>query len=272
MNGRPPRLASTDRGEGPVALLVHGQPGVGSNWEGVAAGLASSNRVLVPDRPGYGLTGGEALGMAGNADCLAQLLDDREIEQATVVGHSFGGGVALAMAMRHGHRVRALVLVGSVGTRRSLGSYDRLLGLPVVGEGLALAGWELSRRMLPALRRRSTQLPPALGSWVRAIPQPSVASEEGQRRSGATWRSFVTEQRALLAETPSLEAGLSSVRVPTAVVAGRRDRVVPIQASAELAEAIPGAELVWVAGVGHLVPQEAPDVLVDVVRRYASGR
>ena len=250
-------------------LLVHGQPGVRSDWGDVAAGLVSTNRVLVPDRPGYGRTGGQAMGMAGNADALAGLLDDEGVEEATVVGHSFGGGVGLAMALHHRDRVRSLVLVASVGTGHSLGPIDRLLGLPVIGDGLAFAGSEVSQRVLPTLRRRSTRLPPALGSWVRAIP---VASDDERAGGGTTWRSFVIEQRALLAETPSLEARLSSVAVPTAVVAGRRDHLVPARASAELAGAIPGAELVWVAGVGHLVPQEAPDVLVEIVRRYASGR
>jgi pimeloyl-ACP methyl ester carboxylesterase len=266
------RLASTDRGEGPVALLVHGQPGLGSDWGDVAGGLASTNRVLVPDRPGYGRTGGPALGLAGNADSLARLLDDKSVDSATVVGHSFGGGVALSMALRHGDRVGALVLVSSVGTARSLRPYDRVLGLPVLGEGLAFAGWELSRWVLPALRQRSTQLPPAVRSRLRAIPEPPVASDGGRGHAAVTWRSFVIEQRALLAETPALEANLSSVRVPTAVVAGRRDRLVPARASADLAEAISGAELVWVAGVGHLLPQEAPGVLVGIVRRYASDR
>ncbi|HWC39214.1 MAG TPA: alpha/beta hydrolase [Acidimicrobiales bacterium] len=269
MTGRLPRLASTDQGTGRVVLLVHGQPGVRSDWGKVAAGLASTNRVLVPDRPGYGRTGGQAMGMASNADALVGLLDEQGVDEATVVGHSFGGGVGLAMALRHGDRVRALVLVGSVGTAQSLRTYDRLLGLPVVGDGLAFAGWQVSRWALPTLRRRSTRLPPILGSRIQAIP---VASEDEWAGDGATWRSFVTEQRALLAETPSLEARLSSVTVPTAVVAGRRDRLVPPRASAELAAAIPGAELVWVAGVGHLVPQEAPDVVVEIVRRYASGR
>jgi pimeloyl-ACP methyl ester carboxylesterase len=251
---------------------VHGQPGLGSDWDEVATGLASSNRVLVPDRPGYGRTGGEAVGMAGNAEALVRLLDDKGVERATVVGHSFGGGVAIALAMRHGHRVDALVLVGSVGTRHSLGPYDRVLGLPLFGEGLAFAGWEASRRLLPTLRRRSGRLPPAVRSWVRALSPPALASVDARGGGGAAWRSFVIEQRALLAETPAIEAGLSSVRAPTVVVAGRRDRLVPARATAELAGAIPDAELVWVPGVGHLVPQEAPHVLVEVIRRYASGR
>jgi pimeloyl-ACP methyl ester carboxylesterase len=232
------------------------------DWNEVTGGLASTNRVVVPDRPGYGRTGGSAVGIAANADSLAHLLDDKGIDSATVAGHSFGGGVAIAMAMRHRDRVGGLVLVGSIGTGTSLGPYDRVLGLPVVGEGLAFTGWELSRRLLPLLRRRSTRLPQTLRALVRAVPQASDPE--------AAWRSFVTEQRALLAETPYLEAGLSSIRVPTAVVAGDRDRVVPARAASELAATIPAAELIWVHGAGHLLPQEEPGVLVDVIRRYSS--
>jgi pimeloyl-ACP methyl ester carboxylesterase len=255
-----------------VVVLVHGQPGQAADWRDVAAALESSYRVLVPDRPGYGRTGGSAVGVADNADALGRLLDDIGVESATVVGHSFGGGVALSLALRRGELVGGLVLVGSVGTGSSIGPQDHVLGLPLVGESLAFAGFEASRWLLPALRRRSTRLPPALASWLRAVPEPGPVAEMGRAPSATTWRSFVTEQRALLAETPLLEAGLSSVRAPTAVVAGRRDRVVPTRAAADLAEAIPGAELVWVADAGHLVPQEAPGVLVDIVRRYASGR
>jgi pimeloyl-ACP methyl ester carboxylesterase len=165
------------------------------------------------------------------------------------------------MAMRHGDRVSGLVLLGSVGTATSIGPYDRVLGLPVLGEGLAFTGWELSRRLLPVLRRRSTRLPQTLRALVRAVPH---------TRPEAAWRSFVVEQRALLAETPYLEAGLSSIRVPTAVVAGDRDRVVPARAASELAASVSGAELIWVPDAGHLLPQEQPAVLVDVIRRYSS--
>ncbi len=272
MSGRAPRLASTDSGEGPVIVLVHGQPGQAADWHDVATALASAHRVLVPDRPGYGRTGGTAVGLAANADALGQLLDDRGVKLATVVGHSFGGGVALALALRRAELVGGLVLVGSVGTASSLGRQDRLLGLPLVGEGLAFTGLEISRWALPALRRRSRRLPPAMASWLQAVPGPWPAADKRRGPSAATWRSFVAEQRALLAETPAIEARLSSVLAPTAVVAGGRDRVVPARAAADLAGAIPGAELVWVPGAGHLVPQEAPDVLVEIVSRYASDR
>jgi pimeloyl-ACP methyl ester carboxylesterase len=255
-----------------VVVLVHGQPGQAADWREVAGSLEASNRVVVPDRPGYGRTGGPAVGMEANAEALGRLLDDYGVESATIVGHSFGGGVALALALRRAELVRGLVLVGSVGTASSLGPQDRVLGLPVLGESLAFTGLAVSRWLLPALRRRSTRLPPAVATWLRAVPEPRPNDHSGGRPSTAMWRSFVTEQRALLAETPALEAGLGSLRTPTAVVAGCRDRVVPARATADLAEAIPGAELVWVPGAGHLVPQEAAGVLVAIIRRYAYDR
>lgn len=99
-------------------------PGLGA----LAGLLESSHRVLAPDRPGYGGTGGPALGLAANADALAGLLDHAGISAATVVGHSWGGGVALALAQRHPGRVSGLVLVASIGTAAGLGTFDRVRG------------------------------------------------------------------------------------------------------------------------------------------------
>jgi pimeloyl-ACP methyl ester carboxylesterase len=83
-------------------------------------------------------------------------------------------------------------------------------------------------------------------------------------------KSFLAEQRALLDETPLLERRLSRLEVPTAVVHGTADHVVPIGASRALAERIPGAELVVLKGEGHLVPYERPGLIAPIVRRYAS--
>jgi pimeloyl-ACP methyl ester carboxylesterase len=77
------------------------------------------------------------------------------------------------------------------------------------------------------------------------------------------------EQRALLVETPSLEAALPTLSVPTAVVAGQRDRIVPPRAARDLSAAIPGAELVWVGAAGHRLPRLAPAALAAVIHRYA---
>ncbi len=74
-------------------------PAATGTWEALSSRLESSHRVVAPDRPGYGATGGAALGLAANADALVGLLDQVGLSAATVVGHSLGGGVALALAL-----------------------------------------------------------------------------------------------------------------------------------------------------------------------------
>ncbi len=106
-------LATVDRGRGPTVLLLHGQPGSGSSWDPVTERLVDRFRVLAPDRPGYGATAGEARGIAENADLAATLLEVTGSGPATVVAHSWAGGVAVLLAERHPELVHGLVLVGA---------------------------------------------------------------------------------------------------------------------------------------------------------------
>ena len=108
-------LAVLDLGEGPTVLLLHGQPGRGRDLEPVARLLSWRARTLLPDRPGYGATGGRALPLAEQAAILAALLVERRAAPAVVVGHSYGGGVALSLALQHPELVSGLVLVSSIG-------------------------------------------------------------------------------------------------------------------------------------------------------------
>ena len=97
----------------------------------------------------------------------------------------------------------------------------------------------------------------------------AAIGSDGRPIVGRSRQSFLVEQRALLAETPGLEAELGRIAVPTAVVTGASDRIVPVSAARTLAGRIPGAELLVVIG-GHLLPFERPDKLAEIVRRYSA--
>ncbi len=262
-------MHAPDRGSGPPVLLVHGQPGSHRDWGAVAARLEPSHRVIVPDRPGYGATGGPAVGLAANADALAGLLERSGIPTATVVGHSLGGGVALALAQRHPGRVSGLVLVASIGTAAGLGKLDRLLAVPGVGEAMAFGALALAGRLVPQLQRRHNRLPRRLGTLVAGWPVAWLGADQPVGDQRQAWRSFAVEQRAMLAELPVVEAALGEVQAPTTVVGGGRDRVVPPGVARGLARAIPGAELYLVPSAGHLLPFEAPGRLAELVRQRA---
>jgi len=260
-----------DSGAGPVVVLLHGQPGAGADWAALANLLAPDHRVIAPDRPGWGSDTRPATGMAANADALEETLAAAGARSpVTAVGHSLGGGVAIELALRHPDRVGALVLIGSVGVAGAVSGFDRLLAVPMLGNGILRAGVATIRRGLITTARYSERHP---GTRIaqRVVLLPTVRAtlgSDGGPIVGRARHSFLVEQRALIAETPGLERALSRISVPTAVVSGTSDRIVPNSAARSLAARVPGAEFVAVSG-GHLLPFDRPETIAEIVRRYS---
>jgi pimeloyl-ACP methyl ester carboxylesterase len=248
-------------GNGPAVVLLHGQPGSHRDWRRVTKRLSRTHRVFAIDRNGYGDASAETPGgFAANADDLARLMDEYGIAQATVVGHSWGGGAALSFAQRHPERVAALVLVAAAGTSDALSLGDTFLGLPVVGPLVALG---VFRYVAPRFARTWLRLS---GSALSPAHSAESAAEVRAWRGRPMWRTFVAEQRAMLLEAPGLESHLGDVTAPTTVVIGDRDRVVRPGVGERLAAAIPGAHVRRVSGGGHLLPLEHPDALAAAIR------
>ncbi|MHB8670663.1 MAG: alpha/beta fold hydrolase [Acidimicrobiales bacterium] len=255
----------------PPVVLLHGQPGQGADWDSVAGLLEPDHRLIVPDRPGWGRSRGPAAGFAANAAAVADLMADLGVGPATLIGHSWGGGVAIALAAGHPDRVGALVLAGSVGTRSCINPLDRVLAVPGLGEALAYAGFRMFGRLVLAPHARSLAVAAATGGTAGAIPETALAATLRQWRHEPVWRAFAIEQRALVSETPALQRMIPSIRVPTIVAVGERDTQTPPGAAAELAAAIPGARLEVLPGVGHLLPFEAPGRLAELVAEVAAA-
>ena len=260
-------LASIDRGSGPPVVLLHGQPGSGASWDPVTERLASDHRVLAPDRPGYGGSAVEARGLYGNAALIAEFLEAEGAVPATVVAHSWSGGVAVLLATHWPGTVRSLVLVGAACTPDSLNFLDRWLTYRGVGDALTVAGLVGIGEVLPRLRRVAYHVPSRYRPLVEtALPDRGVLAG-GRGALGRHRRTFMVEQRALTAELPSVAAALPDITVPVAVVAGHWDLVVPPRAAVTLARAIPGADLTVLPRAGHFVARDDPDALAAVVRR-----
>jgi pimeloyl-ACP methyl ester carboxylesterase len=241
--------AVTDVGAGPPILLVHGQPGSRADWSTLIPVLATDHRVIAVDRPGYGASSEDAVGLVENALRLGVLLEQRSALGATVVGHSLGAGIALAMAERS-LGVGALVLVGTAGVQGTVGKLDHVLALPLAGS-VAITGVHAAAHLLRRL----------------AVSPGLVAIDGWGPRAGP---SFAREQRALLREHAVLESALGRIRVPTTVVVGGRDRVVSAEAQRALAGRIPAARLVELADAGHLIPHRRAPELAAIVREVTA--
>jgi pimeloyl-ACP methyl ester carboxylesterase len=207
--------------------------------------------VLAPDRPGYGSNPARATGLAGNADRMAAELRSTG-GPGIVVGHSWAGGVALALARRHPELVEGLVLVSSLGPGAIL-LVDRILAAPVVGPALVASAFRLGAPLARRRLRRITTDEREVAQILEANPR------------GRVWRSFLVEQRAMLTELPGLVAGLPGIDVPTMVLAGERDHLVPLNTARALASALPAAQLRILAGAGHDLPLEAPEAVASAI-------
>ncbi|HEX2849054.1 MAG TPA: alpha/beta hydrolase [Acidimicrobiales bacterium] len=256
-----------DRGNGPAIVLLHGQPGQIHDWDRVVPELVEDHRVVVPDRPGYGRSAGPATGLFDGADVLAADLRARGVEGAVVVGHSYGGGVALALASRHPDLVAGLVLAASIGSAAAVDPFDRIAALPLVSDAIAYIALQI---LPPWLLRIPVDLDVGSGSDLTAVPKHRLTEKIDLWRRRSIWRSFATEQRALVAESDDLTHALSGIEQVAIVLSGTRDRLVRPAAARDLTERLPGARLELLAGAGHLLPYHRPDAIVAAVREVSA--
>jgi 3-oxoadipate enol-lactonase len=217
--------------------------------------LVDSARSIVWDLPGYGgkpLHG--SLTFPGLAAALSADLDAQGATPAVVLGHSIGGMLALEFAVTFPQHVRALILSATTpafGSRD--GSFQRVFlkaRLAPLDAGRTMA--ELAREAAPRL----------VGSGAAPEAAPTAAGltaelPESTFRAGLS--CLVTFDR---------RADLASIGVPTLLIAGEEDTNAPLKTMTRMAEAIPGARLEVLSGIGHLAPLECPDRFADVVRRF----
>lgn len=246
-------------------VLLHGQPGSPADWQAVIARLPPHVHAVAADRPGYGASLRPAAGFTANAQAVLADLDARGVRKAVLVGHSWGGGVALRAASLAPDRVQAVVLLASVGPG-CLTTMDRLLAAPGIGEISSLLAFRwtpwIARVRLTWLRRRHGRpLYPGESAGWQVWGRP--------RASGwPLWRTFLTEQRALRRELRDLEAAATSIRVPVLLVADPADNVVPVRTSHRLAEMVPGSRLLLVTGAGHHLPRRASRAIADAITAF----
>lgn len=245
-------MAYADRGDRPPLLLVHGFPLDHSLWEPQLSVLSAARRVVAPDLAGFGATDGPGHeSLDGHADDLAALLDHLGIARAVVNGLSMGGYVAFAFWRRHPERVAALVLTCTRAAADSesgrAGRYQSIVSIESHGVG------PLADAMVPKL------VTPAAAADVRASVDAMVRRQPS--------RGVADALRAMAAR-PDSTPNLAGIRVPTLVVAGADDVIVPAAEAATMAAAIPGAQFVTIPGAGHLANLEEPGAYNAALRAF----
>ncbi|MEO6701378.1 MAG: alpha/beta hydrolase [Jatrophihabitantaceae bacterium] len=251
----------------PTIVLLHGQPDSSASFWSLRRALRErlpAVRVLAPDRPGYGANPAPATDYAGNVRWLHGWLRQVRAGPTILLGHSWAGGIAALLAgdPGAGTDLAGLVLLASVGPSCLL-RIDPVLAAPVIGDAIAFATLRLGR---PLIARRVAST--IIGEQAPADRPYALASGMAMR-SRPVWRSFLLEQRALICELPAINDSLGRITVPTQLINGEQDPVIPARTQDELNAAIPQASAHRVPG-GHDLQLRQPVAVADLVAGFAA--
>lgn len=250
-------ISFTDEGVGRPVLLLHGHTLDRRAWLTVVPHLLTAGlRVIRPDLRGHGRSDRPDFGyhFADHAADMIALLDHLEIERTAIVGFSFGGGVAMEIALTHPDRVSALGLVASVMPDRPFE--------PAFMENLReVAGAIRSKGVAAAMAETWSDSPLFHHSFTKPGVQEAVAAIV----AGFPGAEFLATRRDEVSRDWKVPDRLSEIAIPTAVMVGEREMPGFRGYSDEAARTIPGATFEAVPDCGHLLPFEAPDAVARMI-------
>ncbi len=266
------RRAYVMAGSGPALLLIHGIGDSSDTWRPVLDRLSRNYTVIAPDLLGHGRSEKPRADytVTGYANGMRDLLSVLEIDRATVVGHSLGGGVAAQFSYQFPERCERLVLVGSGGVGRSVSPLLRLAAIPGVEAVMPLLGLpplKLAGRLGASLLRVFDTSLGRDAEEILAVFE-ALPDTEARRailrtlRSGVDWQGQVITMldRAYLAEG-----------IPTLIIWGRRDAIIPVGHGKLAHLAFPGSELEIFDEAGHFPHHTDPARFARLVHRFVSG-
>ncbi len=252
-------------GSGPTMLLLHGAGAATHSWRDLAPLLAADFTVIAPDLPGHGFTqtpGGDGLSLSGMVRGLVALLAALDQRPRFAVGHSAGAAIALRLRLDHG--------VGDGGVVSLNGALQPFGGA---------AG-----HIFPALAKLLFLNPLAIQMFAWRAAQGGAVARLMESTGSRIDRAGLEQYERLLRTTghidgalgmmshwnlAPLQADLPRFQGPLTLVAAENDRAVPPRVAEDAKARIPHAELIRLAGLGHLAHEEAPATIAAIVRQAA---
>lgn len=255
-------------GAGPPLLLLHALGESSYSWTPVMPALATSHTVLAPDLPGFGdsTPGQDPPTPQHYADVARKFLTALDVGPVTVIGNSFGGTAAIRLAVRNPDAVARLVLVSSAGLGRYVHAALRAMTAPGFGElASALGGTWFGSVQRAWLRVCLLFHNPALAPPDRLFEQQRLARTPHHL---ATTLAALRAQVSPLGQRELMLPDLRKLTMPTLLIWGAGDRVLPVQHGQAAMTHLPHADFEVLARCGHLPAMERPEQFIAVVDRF----
>jgi pimeloyl-ACP methyl ester carboxylesterase len=270
--GLPPtRLYAEELGSGPPVVLLHGLGGSGYTWRYMVEGLARNHRVIAIDLKGFGRSDkpyDQRYAALDQAAYVRAFLEQRGLRGITLVGHSFGGAVAMVLALDlirvQPDRIGRLVLMDTPAFPQELSPTVQLLRKPVLPM-LALS-------ILPPIVVAQLSLINDDGAFAHLTPNDVSMYAAPLADPGAAHALVTTAQRIVPENFDALVRRYPTIRQKTLLLWCRNDTVVPVSTGVQLQRMMPQARLELIEGCGHTPPEESPAAATAHILRFLQQR
>jgi len=265
------RRAFRVAGSGPALLLIHGVGCNSKSWEPVHAKLAQRFTVIAPDLLGHGESDKPHAdySLPAFANGMRDLLAVLGIDRVTVVGHSFGGGVAMQFAYQYPELVERIVLVNAGGVSKDVSLALRLAAMPMGAEALAMLR---APGVMPAIRGFGRAVGAVLGSTRLGRDVTDVVEMLEGFQDPAGLAAFARTLRSVVDASGQyvtmLDRSYLVQSVPVQIIWGEDDLIIPVDHAHTAHAAIPGSRMEIFEDSGHMPFHDHPDRFVEVVERF----
>ncbi|HWF32976.1 MAG TPA: alpha/beta hydrolase [Solirubrobacteraceae bacterium] len=250
-------------GAGTPVVLLHGLPGTAEDWNEVTP-LLSGHRTIAIDRPGFGYSSGGYVKFGRQVEIVDDVLRRLHVARPILVGHSYGGTIALAFAERYPSEPRALVLVDAAAGGTRVGSFEqaqahavKFLQLPVIHQiSNVTFGQLLDTVSVDMTDGKAFHPQPVATAHRHRVLAINVQSGNLEAYSGEELEANGVFDR--------IDPRLGSIRVPAVVIQGEEDKLVKPKYGRKIAATLPDARLEMVHG-GHMAPYTHPYAIAAVV-------
>jgi 3-oxoadipate enol-lactonase len=253
MEFNPVQLYYEEHGQGIPVVLLHGFPLDHTIWEPLLPVLKEHARIIIPDMRGHGrspVTDG-AYSMRLMAADTAALLDDLKIEKAIVVGHSMGGYVGLAFAYAYPNRLAGL---GLIATQAAADTPEKRQDRLNLADEIGRKGVKhLAENMSARLTTKHELIDPIRSMILKMNPKGAIGALKG------------------MADRPDMTDFLPSITIPSLVLAGSDDVLIPIERPRTMEKMLARAWLVEIPSAGHLPMMEYPQQVAEALDQLIEG-
>jgi len=256
-------------GKGQDILLIHGVPGSIEDWEPVISSLSSNRRVTVYDRPGQGYSSAESIGynLEHNANIALGLINELNLKNVIVVGHSYGGSVIMALAARNPHQIKAFIPVaGATYPVENIEPIFSLIRIPIIGRGFAAV---VSSLIGPAMVKDG--LNQAFHPNEHIIPEGFIDTRVKIWLQTKVLVSTAREELNLNSDLEKIIPNYGNISKKFFIMHGDNDLLVPKGDSLKLHKIIRNSKLLILSNTGHQVQYERPEILIRTINEVADN-